>query len=510
MKSLWIDRQITSLLAESVRSVLLSVLLVVVWGISGMNSEALAEQRPLVVRMYAVKAEGHPAKRVTETQQWNPKETAIVVCDVWDAHHSINAVRRMNEFLPRLNRMLIAARTEGATIIHSPSDCMPAYESHPARKSAIQALDDFTKKDGAKLPPDITAWISQTKAEREAFMSGVGRYPLDQSDGGEDDDPEERSRWHKKLASDGRNPNLPWQRQSSSIEIKNSDFISDRGDEVWSILQNKQIKLVILTGVHTNMCVLGRPFGLRQMVNNGMRTLLVRDLTDCMYNPQRWPFVDHFTGNDLLISHVERFVCPTTTSEQILGGTMPFVFSGDKRMERDIDQLPAKATSAKRNAATDWSVKPVPTIEPLLPPLPGGKADVRIVWYRCNLRLMTRHLGNKPDLKLVLRGPMLDSTVWLNGEELESPELNNDGWPELTIPSAAVTWDDANLLVIRLSPKARLMGKSPLLVVAEKEPIELSGLWQVRVGEVGLMSNIPLPAKFGTSPEIVIEPGSDR
>ena len=39
---------------------------------------------------------------------------------------------------------------------------------------------------------------------------------------------------------------------------------------------------------------------------------MVRDLTDCMYNPARWPQVDHFTGNDLVISHVERFVGPTS------------------------------------------------------------------------------------------------------------------------------------------------------------------------------------------------------
>ena len=33
-------------------------------------------------------------------------------------------------------------------------------------------------------------------------------------------------------------------------------------------------------GVHTNMCVLGRPFGLRQMARLGKNTALVRDMTD--------------------------------------------------------------------------------------------------------------------------------------------------------------------------------------------------------------------------------------
>ena len=56
------------------------------------------------------------------------------------------------------------------------------------------------------------------------------------------------------------------------------------------------------------------------MAKNGKNVVLVRDLTDCMYNPKCWPFVDHFTGNDLIVSHVERYVCPTITSDQLLGG----------------------------------------------------------------------------------------------------------------------------------------------------------------------------------------------
>ena len=108
------------------------------------------------------------------------------------------------------------------------------------------------------------------------------------------------------------------------------DYISDRGDEVWNILEQRGIKCVILTGVHTNMCVLGRPFGLRQMVRNGKCVVLMRDMTDTMYNPARWPYVSHFTGTDLVISHVERPVCPTITSDQLLGGK-PFRSPDDQR-----------------------------------------------------------------------------------------------------------------------------------------------------------------------------------
>lgn len=36
----------------------------------------------------------------------------------------------------------------------------------------------------------------------------------------------------------------------------------------------------ISMGVHTNMCVLGRPFGIRAMVGLGRNVVLVRDLID--------------------------------------------------------------------------------------------------------------------------------------------------------------------------------------------------------------------------------------
>ncbi len=243
-------------------------------------------------------------------EEWDPAKTAVIVCDVWDYHHCSNAVQRLTEFGPRLNELVANARERGMTIIHSPSDCMPSYVDHPARKRAME-----TPKS-TKLPADIQSWCSKIPSEEAAI------YPIDQSDGGEDDEKEQHAKWAKELAALGRNPKLPWKQQAAFIQIDEAkDFITDKGDEVWSILESRGIENVILTGVHTNMCVLGRPFGLRQMARNGKKVALVRDMTDTMYNPQRWPFVSHFTGTDLIIEHVEKFVAPTITSDQFLGGT---------------------------------------------------------------------------------------------------------------------------------------------------------------------------------------------
>lgn len=252
------------------------------------------------------------------TEAWNPQAVAIIVCDMWDSHHSHRAALRTAELVPRMNRLLEAARGRGSLIVHAPSGCMAAYENHPARKVAQSAAKP------ADFPADIGKWCYKIPAEE-----GV-TYPLDQSDGGADDAPEDLAKWHATLAAAGRNPKAPWQKQIDGLRIDDRDAISDSGEEIWALLAARGVKHVLLCGVHTNMCVLGRPFGLRQMAKNGRQVALLRDLTDTMYNPARAPYVNHFVGTDLIVEHIEKVVCPTVESTDVLGGTR-FRFAEDRR-----------------------------------------------------------------------------------------------------------------------------------------------------------------------------------
>ncbi len=264
------------------------------------------------------KQEERPSIPHDGAEKWNPKQTAIIVCDMWDAHHCLNAVRRAEEMAPRMNQVLEKARSQGVLIIHAPSSCMEPYKDHPARKRAQAA------KKADNLPADIDQWCRRIPAEEKVT------YPIDQTDGGEDDDPVEHARWHDRLAGMGRNPKSPWKAQLDILKIHDEDAISDSGVEIWNLMEERGIKNVILVGVHTNMCVLGRPFGLRQMKNNGKDVVLMRDMTDTMYNPERWPYVTHYVGTDLIVEHIEKHVCPTITSVDFLGGK-PFRFKNDRR-----------------------------------------------------------------------------------------------------------------------------------------------------------------------------------
>ncbi len=297
----------------------LGIFILVGWSLSAQPAPAGEAALKLTQRSRVISAKDKTRfEVVVKEAAWKAKQTAIIVCDMWDSHHSLNAVQRVVEIAPRMNQVLEKARNQGVLIIHAPSSCMEPYKAHPAR---IRAQD---APRAAKLPPEIDKWCRWIPSEEK------DKYPIDQSDGGCDTPAAAQKAWQEKLKADGRNPAAPWKKQIDLIKIHDQDALSESGSEIWNLLVQRKIDNVILVGVHTNMCVLGRPFGLRQMAKNGKNVVLMRDMTDTMYNPARWPYVAHFQGTDLIVQHIEKYVCPTITSDQILGGR-PFRFKDDVR-----------------------------------------------------------------------------------------------------------------------------------------------------------------------------------
>lgn len=238
--------------------------------------------------------------------EWDPSETVTIICDMWDQHWCKGATRRVAELAPQMNEVVSKARDKGVLIIHAPSGTIDYYKNHPGRKHARDA------SSAANLPDGIRKWCKWID-EREKKAG----YPIDHSDGGCDCEPK---------CEQGS----PWRKQIDAIEISNDDAISDSGIEIWNLLQQRSIDNVILMGVHTNMCVLGRPFGLRNMARFGKNVVLMRDMTDTMYNSRAHPYVSHFTGTNFVIEHVEKLVCPTVTSTAFTGRP-EFRFKNDKR-----------------------------------------------------------------------------------------------------------------------------------------------------------------------------------
>ena len=250
-------------------------------------------------------------QQVEITVRWTPSRTAVVICDMWNQHWCQSATARVSEMAPRMNQVVTELRRRGAFIIHCPSDTMSFYQDHPGRKLAQSAPQ-------TDLRPLLEDWARRHPQLEPAL-------PIDDSDGGCDDVPPCRG-------------GSPWRHQIDTIKIQEGDAITDRL-EAYYLMHQRGITNVIVMGVHENMCILGRPFSIRQMVKLGQNVVLMRDLTDTMYNPRRKPYVDHFTGTDLVGWHIEKYWCPTVTSDQILGGK-PFRFAADIQSPRSFSVNP--------------------------------------------------------------------------------------------------------------------------------------------------------------------------
>ena len=214
-------------------------------------------------------------------RQFPIRETAILICDMWDHHWCKGAERRVEGLARVMAPVIDQARAHGIQIIHAPSEVMDFYKDTPQRQR-ILAVTRIEPPPGLSLTDPA--------------------LPIDDSTGG-CDTPDQ---FYK-----------AWTRQHAAIRIAGDDVISDNGREIYSFLRQKGIGNLLIMGVHTNMCVLRRSFAIRQMTNWGIHCVLVRDLTDSMYNPQNRPFVSHDRGTELVIQHIEKYWCPSVLGPQL-------------------------------------------------------------------------------------------------------------------------------------------------------------------------------------------------
>lgn len=210
-------------------------------------------------------------------------KAAIIVTDMWDKHWCRGATERVEQIAKRMEPVLSKARAAGVLIIHAPSDTMAYYANTRGRRLAMDApfVAPPTGRSVAKPP-----------------------LPIDDSDEGCD--------------TPGDVPHRAWTKENSALSIAPQDVISDKGSEIYNVLRQRGIDIVFFMGVHANMCILNRTFGMRQLSEWGIRCVLVRDLTDAMYNPASRPYVSHADGVDLVIKYIERYAGPSIASSELL------------------------------------------------------------------------------------------------------------------------------------------------------------------------------------------------
>jgi nicotinamidase-related amidase len=194
-------------------------------------------------------------KTLNKPLEIDPSKTAIVVVDMWNFHWCMTAAERVSAMVPRMNAVLETSRKLGMQVIWNPSDVVTAYAGYPQYERAIAVEHRKTPDKRDDLSVKFTASVG-------ACLCGSGL------------------RCGSNYGWDGMNPDLV---------ISENDLFSSSTDEIYSLLSERGITNIIYMGVHTNMCVFGKPGAMSKMYKAGFDCFLARDLNDAFthYNPAK-------------------------------------------------------------------------------------------------------------------------------------------------------------------------------------------------------------------------------
>ena len=242
-------------------------------------------------------------ERIEKEKIYNTNEIAILVIGMWSSHQCLVTDKKLQELSPKVDLFLKKARTNNMKVIFGSSSLtkLPKYKSLRDNMKNIPFANLVDK--GLNFPP----------------------IPFNDSDDGIN----ERNPDFKRGDVD-MNP---------LIEISNTDSMTDNSKELLNYLYHHKIKLCLIVGVHTNMCVLDRPYGMKNIARYGFPMAIVRDLADPMIKPDGIIIKDRDVALEKIIHYVEQYFAPSIDSRDIM------IINKDTKIIRcDIDDTICKET----------------------------------------------------------------------------------------------------------------------------------------------------------------------
>lgn len=237
--------------------------------------------------------------QIIETEKsLKSSEVGVLVIGMWSSHACQVATDRLDELAPKVDSFLKKCRNSGCKVIFGSSSLTksPTYKQNVAHMKGLPfaSLRDYGMP---QYPP----------------------LPIDDSDGG--------------IVT--KNPSFKRSEvdMHPGVTVCPEDAMSDNNKEILNFLHHHGIKLLLVCGVHLNMCVLDRPYGIKNLMRFGFPTCLVRDLTDPMYNPKEGTGpATRAEATEMVVQYVERYFCPSIHSEDLM-----FLSQNKKFIRVDID-----------------------------------------------------------------------------------------------------------------------------------------------------------------------------
>jgi hypothetical protein len=221
-------------------------------------------------------------KIVLATEKVDSTRVGVIAVDVWNFHWCKTAAMRIDAIVPRLNEALAGARALGMTVMLCPSDVVDNYVGYPQRESVL-ALP--------KYPVPVVVNVTYPPASL-AGGCACGRERCGVTYG--------------------------WDAMHPDLRIADADLMPNTQAEVYAICKKYGLTHLIYVGFHTEVCLLGKPTGLRAMKSAGLHCLLARDMTDAhpCYDQARNLAPDLNTGR--VVAFFEKYLAPTISFQDEL------------------------------------------------------------------------------------------------------------------------------------------------------------------------------------------------
>jgi nicotinamidase-related amidase len=259
-------------------------------------------------------------------------KVGIIVTDMWDKHWCKSWTEREALMVPKMNKVLAAARKMGVQIIFSPSSVADFYKDYPQRKAVLNMPKSgdyeypsvYQLRDSAEQANwDYTRYSQKYFAETiyeardvaDATYKGFPTLPPFAFTGG----CECKDRQCQQA-------NV-WTRQNKDLVIEANDLITD-GDsntETFNICKAKGITHLLYMGAAGNMCLTWtRGNSVINMANRGFKCAYMEDLMISIsgngYNPDTKESDPAFTpaeGDSLVLNHLKKYIAPSIKADEV-------------------------------------------------------------------------------------------------------------------------------------------------------------------------------------------------
>jgi len=194
----------------------------------------------------------------TSAHTIDPEKTGVMIIDPWNYHWCMTATQRVAAMIPRWNRALGRMRGLGAQIIWAPSDAANQRAGTLQRERAR----------GIKYEPEVP---KARNLECEFTCPFVFHTPC--------------------MCGPGIHchVNYGWDDIAPGLFVGEQDWITCGLEEAYAICKQRGLTHLLFTGLHTNMCLFGKPDALKAMYGAGLECAVARDINDAFtgYVPEK-------------------------------------------------------------------------------------------------------------------------------------------------------------------------------------------------------------------------------